>query len=103
MLKAFLETGRIKPADADLTVTASEGTTRGLHAHLFHRSDGKQILFLWSKDGDPTVRVALRRPGRSAVRYDLAANGQNVTAFDGRTLSQISLRAGDVAIFQIDA
>jgi hypothetical protein len=103
MLKAFLGTVEIEPADADLTVTASEGTTRALHAHLFHRSDGKQILFLWSRDGDATVRVELRRPGRSAVRYDLAGNGRDVSAFDGRTFSQISVRAGDVAIFQIDA
>lgn len=101
MLKNLLGTVRIAPADADVTVTASAGDARDLHARLFHRSDGRQILFLWSK-ADAVARAELRLPGRSAVRYDLAGKPHPYPGFDGRTLDRISLTAGTVAIFEID-
>ena len=102
MLKNLLGTVKITPSDADVTVTAISGDVRDLHAHLFRRSDGKQVLFLWKKAGAAIVRARLRRSGRSAVQYDLAGKPQAYSDFEGQTLDRIALSAGNVAIFRID-
>ncbi len=102
MLKNLLGSASIEPSTGDLSVAVSDGNERDLHAHLFRRSDGKQILFLWKKAGNATVRVRLSRPGGSAVQYDLTGRPQPYNAFDGRTLDHVMLAAGNVSIFQID-
>ena len=93
---------KIASADGELTVAAVEGDTGDVHAHLFRRSDGRQVLFLWMKKGNAVVRVRLQQAGKSAVRYDLAGWQQTYNAFDGLTLGRITLTAGEVSIFQIE-
>jgi polysaccharide biosynthesis protein PslG len=84
------------------TVTVTSGRARKLYSHLFRRPDGKQVLFMYDKETSPTVRVTLQTPGSAAYRYALDGSISADAAFDGRTLSNVSLSAGTVAIFQID-
>jgi hypothetical protein len=102
LLRNLLATGKITPADGELTVTVSNGKAGELHSHLFRRPDGKQVLFLYDKSGDPTIRVSLRNPGQTAVKYQLDGTSTNYASFDGRTLYNIKLTGGNVAIFRID-
>jgi hypothetical protein len=102
LLKSLLGVVQITPSDKDVTVTVSGGNAGDVHAHLFRRSDGKQVLFIWNKTGDSTVSAQLRNPGKTAIRYDLAGQPQSYLDFDGRTLYGIALTAGNVAIFRIE-
>jgi polysaccharide biosynthesis protein PslG len=102
LLKNLLGVEKITPADGQLSVTVYEGQAGDLHSHLFKRPDGKQVLFLYDKTANPTLRVSLQRTGRTAVNYQLNGAAANYADFDGRTLDKIQLSAGNVAIFRID-
>jgi hypothetical protein len=102
MLTDLLNTGTITPADTEATVTVTSGKSNQLYHHLFIRPDGRQVLFVYDKLGNPTVRVSIRRPGKTATRYALDGSSAPHAAFDGRTLDEIQLRPGNVAIFSID-
>jgi len=44
----------------------------------------------------------LANAGTRALRYELNGAASNYPEFDGRTLSNVRLAAGNVAIFRID-
>jgi hypothetical protein len=102
LLKSLLGQEKIAAADRELTVTAVDGRAGDLHAYLFKRLDGKQLLFLYDKSANPTVSATLKTAGRKAIKYELNGAALNYANFDGRTLHKIELSAGNVAIFQID-
>jgi len=102
LLKNLLGSGKIRSADTDATVAVSNGAAKELYWHLFRRNDGKQVLFLYDKKADPTVRIDLHSPGRTAVRFGLNGSAAVYRNFDGRTLSNVRLSAGNVEIFRID-
>lgn len=103
LLRDLLGSTRITPADGDLTVSIAGGEAGELHSRLFKRSDGKQVLFIYDKTNNPVVRVSVQSPGKTVVRYDLDGTSTKHAAFDGRTIDNIRLTAGDVAIFVIDS
>jgi polysaccharide biosynthesis protein PslG len=102
LLTDLLDVGTITTADAEMTVTVTAGRAQQLYAHLFQRPDGKQVVFVYDKEASPTVRVRLQTPGARAYRYELNGSAAPYAAFDGRTLSNVRLSPGDVAIFRID-
>jgi hypothetical protein len=102
LLTDLLDVGTITTANGDVTVTVASGQSGELYRHLFKRPDGSQILFVYDKTANPTVRATLRTPGRKAVKYDLDGTALEHAAFDGHTLTDIRLTAGNVAIFRID-
>jgi polysaccharide biosynthesis protein PslG len=102
LLTDLLAVGKITPVDGDLTVTVSGGQAGDVQSHLFRRPDGKQVLFIYDKSGNPTIRLSLRNPGKTAVRYQLDGTSTQYASFDGRTLDNIELTGGNVAIFRID-
>jgi hypothetical protein len=103
MLTDLLDVGMITTADNDVTLTISSGQPGELYRHLFKRPDGSQVLFIYDKTASPTVRATLRSRGRKAFRYDLDGTAQEHGAFDGHTLTDVRLTAGNVAIFRIDS
>jgi polysaccharide biosynthesis protein PslG len=102
MLTDLLDVGTITTADGDVTITVSEGKPSELYRHLFKRPDGSQVLFIYDKSANPTVRARLRTRGATALKYELDGSFAEHPTFDGHTLTEIRLTAGNVAIFRID-
>jgi hypothetical protein len=102
MLTDLLDVGTVTTADGDVTVTVSKGHASELYRHLFKRPDGSRVLFISDKSASPTVRATLRTRGATALRYELDGSFAKHAAFDGHTLTDIRLEAGNVAIFRID-
>lgn len=102
MLTDLLDVGTITTADGDVTITVSEGKPSELYRHLFKRPDGSQVLFIYDKSASPTVRATLRTGGATALKYELDGTFAKHPTFDGHTLAEIRLTAGNVAIFRID-
>jgi hypothetical protein len=102
MLKNLFGAEKITAADRELTVAVVDGQAGDLHWRLFKRSDGKQLLFLYDKIANPTVSVTLKTAAKTAVKYALNGTVANYANFDGRTLANIRLAAGNVEIFRID-
>ena len=93
---------RLTVAPGELQVRVAAGRAGRLFHHLFRRPDGRQVLLVWDKTGDPTLRLTLARGGRSATEWGLdGAAVRAVPAFDGRTLDGVRLTAGEVRIFEI--
>jgi polysaccharide biosynthesis protein PslG len=102
LLKKLLGSGKIIPSDAGLALKLTSGRAVDLHWRLFYRHDGKQVLFIYDKNGNPRVEATLAKSGKTAVKYELNGTAASYGDFDGRTLANIHLTAGNVAIFQID-
>jgi polysaccharide biosynthesis protein PslG len=102
MLTDLLDVGTITTADGEANVSISEGRPGELHRHLFKRPDGSQVLFIYDKSASLTVRVTLRTRGSRAFRYDLDGSYRKHPNFDGHTIAEVRLNAGNVAIFRID-
>jgi len=82
-------------------VTAASGVPGRLYCHLFARTDGSQILLLWDKTSDPTVRLELQHPGTSAVEIRLDGQRAAYPHFRGTRLDDVHLTPGVVRIFEI--
>jgi hypothetical protein len=102
LLTDLLDVGTLTTADAEATVAISEGQASELHRHLFKRPDGSQVLFIYDKSANLTVRATLRTRGATAFKFELDGSVAKHAAFDGHILSDIRLTAGNVAIFRID-
>lgn len=100
-LISLLDTGAITVADGDVAVEVIEGERGKLYHHLFIRPDDSQVLFLWDKSGSPMVQVRLPRRGTRVIEYALDGTGSPYRAFDGTTLYNVALMAGEVRIFEI--
>ena len=102
LMKNLLGTSAVIAADNDVMVAVSEGTAKELYWHLFKRRDGKQVLFIYDKRGDPTIRVSLRTGGTKALQFALDGTSSNYAGFDGYAIDDVRLKPGQVAIFRID-
>jgi polysaccharide biosynthesis protein PslG len=101
MLSSLLNTGTLTVADAGAKIVVG-GAPGKLYHHVFKRPDGKQVVFVYDREASPTVKITLPFKGKTAYRYDLAGNALAYDDFDGQTLQDVRLTAGDVAIFRID-
>lgn len=101
LLTDLLDVSSLTVADADLTVTVTEGAPGALYHHLFIRPDGNEILLVWDKRSSPTL--SLRLPQRSAAAAEYALDGSRAPypQFDGQTLRNVKLTPGEVRIFRI--
>jgi len=100
-LIALLDTGTLTVADALLDVQVRAGQEMALYRHLFIRPDGRQVLFLWDRVGDPVLEIRLPRTGSRATEYGLDGTAAPYPAFDGRRLNGIALVPGKVRMFEI--
>lgn len=78
----------------------TEGRKGELYHHLFVRPDGRQVLFVWDKKGNPTLKLKAR-PGTGVTEYGLNGRGMPFTSYDGRQLRNVKLAPGMVRIFEI--
>jgi hypothetical protein len=101
-LIALLNVGTLTVADPELKVEVTGGNNNLLFHHLFVRPDGSQVLFVWDKLGDPTLRLQAR-PGSAVVEYALDGSPSPLKTYDGKTLERVKLTPGVVRIFQIKA
>ena len=102
LLTDLLDTGTLTVADAEVEVIVEEGNDKYLYYHLFKRPDGAQVLFVWDRVNNPTLTIKLKSRGSSADNYSLAGEATTYSAFDGTTLKDIHLTAGNVEIFRIN-
>ena len=102
LLTDLLDTGTLTVADADMEVTVETGNVKYLYYHLSKRPDDARVLFVWDRVRDSTVTVRLKSPGSSAEHYSLHGEAAPYPAFDGTTLKDIHLTAGNVEIFRIN-
>jgi hypothetical protein len=102
LLTDLLDTGTLTVADSEVEVILNEQSDKYFYYHLFKRPDGAQVLFVWDRVNSPTVTIRLQTPGSSAERYSLSGEATAYPGFDGTTLKDIRLRAGDVQIFRIN-
>lgn len=99
-LLPLLNTGYITVAGAELSVDIVDGKPGELYHHLFVRPDGGQVLFVWDKTEDPTLRLRAR-PGTTVIEYHLDGTASPYDNYDGRALNEVALTAGTVRIFEI--
>lgn len=92
--------GKLVVADGDLSVEVTGGRKGELYQHLFVRPDGRQVLMVWDKKENPTLRIGTR-PGTMAIEYALDGAAVPFASFDGRALSDVRLKAGMVRMFEI--
>jgi hypothetical protein len=102
LLTDLLDTGTLTIADSEVQVIADEDSAKYLNYHLFKRPDGAQILFVWNRVHSPTISIKLKTSGDSAEHYSLTGEATPYPAFDGTTLNDIRLTAGNVEIFRIN-
>ena len=102
LLTDLLDTSTLTVADTEVEVTLGEQSDKYLCYHLFKRPDGAQILFVWDRINDSTLTIKLKTPGSSADYYSLAGETTPFPRFDGTTLKDIHLTAGNVEIFHIN-
>jgi hypothetical protein len=102
LLTDLLDVGTLTVADPELDVRVTRGAAGDLHAHLFRRPDGVQVLFVYDRcvrshgHGHPRHTGAVG-PALRARRAESAH-----AAFDGRTLAGLDLEPGEVLILRVD-
>lgn len=107
MLTDLLDKQKVTPADNEVRVRITSGSSKRLFKHLFKLANGDQVLFIYTKDSKCTVEVMMHTPGSAAVKYELnntSAPYPNYTPKPvNSTLSGIELVPGQVQIFKIVA
>jgi hypothetical protein len=101
LLTDLLDTGTLTIADGEVQVIAEE-STKYLYHHLFKRPDGAQVLFVWDRVRNPRISIKLKIPGSRVEHFSLAGEATPYAEFDGTTLKDIQLTAGNVEIFRIN-
>jgi hypothetical protein len=101
LLTDLLDAGRLTVADPELGVRVTAGSAVALHAHLFVRPDGRQVLIVWDKRGSPALDLTVTRGGSRVTEYTLDARPVAFPQFDGHTLRRVRLAPGHVRIFGI--
>ena len=99
-LIALLNVGTLTVADRELKVEVTSGKKGDLYHHLFVRPDGRQVLFVWDKRSNPTLRLTAR-PGATATEYALDGTPSPYESFTGKVLEKVKLTPGKVRIFEI--
>ena len=102
LLTDLLDTGTLAVVDSEVEVIAEEESIEYLYYHLFKRPDGAQVLFVWDRVRDSTITLKLKTSGSSAEHFSIDGDSTPYPAFDGTTLQDIQLTAGNVEIFRIN-
>jgi polysaccharide biosynthesis protein PslG len=102
MLVELFGRDSITVADSELRVRVSKGRPGKLYQHLFRRPDGRQLVFVWDRLGNPTVDLELAAAGSRVTLYGLAGERSPWTETDGRKIRGVPLRPGEVRIFAVD-
>ena len=86
---------------APLVTEPAAASSTHVYRHLFTRADGRQWLFLWTRERRTVVDVQLSTHDSRAIEFALGGSpaGQRTIA-EGR-LSQIVLEPGEVRFFEI--
>jgi hypothetical protein len=71
-----------------------------VHRHLFTRGDGRQLLFVWSRES-AVVDVRLPGPARGAVEYGIDGRVSGNVEVNGNEIRRLTLDPGIVRIFEI--
>jgi hypothetical protein len=100
LLVSLLATGTITTADTGARVFVTSGKRGAPYYHLFRRSDGSQVLFVYDTTASPTVDVQLTTAGGSAYTCVLNGTSAAYTGFRGHVLRDLHLTMGHVAIFK---
>lgn len=101
LLTDLLDVTPLTLADADLTVTATDGKPGSLYHHLFIKPDGSQIVFVWDRSGSLTLDLRIAQPGAGATEYLLDGTALPYPEFDSGILRRVKLTPGEVRIFEI--
>jgi hypothetical protein len=91
----------ITVADGDLDVRVTRGAPGELYHHLFVRPDGRRLVFVWDRSGNPTVDLRLRHSLGDVTLYELDGSSRQWPAADGRSIRDVGLSPGAVRIFEI--
>ncbi|HEU4698665.1 MAG TPA: beta-galactosidase [Gemmatimonadales bacterium] len=101
-LVALLADSSLTVDEGGVAVAVTGGRPGRLFHHYFRRSDGRRVLVVWDKSGDPVLRLALREPAGSATEFGLDGRGTPVAlAEDGRVLAGVRLAPGAVRLFEL--
>ena len=101
MLTDLLDKKQVLPADEEVSVKVISGIPVPIYKHLFKLADRSQVLFIYTKDGECTVNVTLKTPGKSADKYELNNTRAAYPDFANNTLSNIALKPREVQVFKI--
>jgi hypothetical protein len=101
MISSLLNVGTLTVADGEASVSVTSGEPKQLYYHLFKRPDGAQVLFIYDKRATLKVSVTLETPGTKAYRYRLDGSFESYAGYDGKTLRNVLLTPGKVAVFRI--
>jgi hypothetical protein len=82
-----------------VAVTAASDAT--VHRQLFTREDGRQVLFLWTRDAESVVHVSLRADAARIVEYSVDGQpaGESILLED--RLQKLVLRTDEPRVFEI--
>jgi hypothetical protein len=79
--------------------TSREPRAPDVYRHVFELSDGRHIVFVWTKARPQTVDVAIDRRARRAIEYRLDGTSEAARTFDGRAVTSVRLTPGKVRVF----
>jgi polysaccharide biosynthesis protein PslG len=102
LLVRLFGTDSITVADRELRVRVREGSAGKLYHHLFIRPDHRQLVFIWTRDGDATVDLELRRGGNRINSYQLDGSAALWEDTDGRVIRGVKLDQGGVRVFEVE-
>jgi hypothetical protein len=102
LLVGLFGTDSVTVADRELRLRITEGSAGELYHHLFIRPDRHQLVFVWSRGGDSTVDLELRRPGTRVNAYELDGSSSQWEDTDGRVIRGVQLSGGGVRIFEVE-
>jgi len=92
----------ITVADAGVRVRVKSGALPGLRHHLFVRSDGTRLIFLWDPKGRGTVELELDRGFGQVTAYELDGSARAWDDRGDRVIRGVGLEPGAVRIFEVE-
>jgi hypothetical protein len=102
LLVRLVGTDSITVADPELDLRVIQGNAVNLYHHLFIRPDGRQVVFIWDRRGNPTVELRLSRQGSRVTSLTLDGQESPWPDTDGKVIRGVRLQPGRVRIFQVD-
>ena len=98
-LAGFLGGERISVDDEVRAVGAGE--SGDVYLHALRREDKRELVVVWTKRADRTIRIQSGMRYRAAIEHDLDGGTSPVSKFDGRTISAVKLAAGHPRAFEL--
>jgi hypothetical protein len=100
LLRRLFNGDSITVADPMLRIRVTGGKAGELHHHLFHRSDGRQLAFIWDRSSSPTVELQLPRAARSVTSYTSDGEESAWNHAGGPVIGGVKLQPGVVRVFE---